>query len=34
MVVDPSTGKASRIGRKLNEAGKLQRFSKASGKFL
>ena len=27
-------GKAVRTGRKLNEAGKLQRFSKASGKFI
>lgn len=27
-------GKAVRTGRKLNEAGKLQRFSKASGKFV
>lgn len=34
MVVDPSTGKATRTGRKLNEAGKLQRYSKASGKFI
>lgn len=34
LVVDPSTGKPSRIGRKLNDAGNLQRFSKASGKFI
>jgi large subunit ribosomal protein L24 len=34
LVVDPSTGKATRTGRKLNEAGKLQRYSKASGKFI
>jgi large subunit ribosomal protein L24 len=34
MVVDPSTGKATRTGRKLNEKGKLQRFSKESGKFI
>jgi large subunit ribosomal protein L24 len=27
-------GKAVRIGRKLNENGKLQRYSKASGKFV
>lgn len=27
-------GKAVRTGRKLNENGKLQRFSKASGKFV
>lgn len=34
LVVDPSTGKATRTGRKLNEKGKLQRYSKASGKFI
>jgi large subunit ribosomal protein L24 len=34
LVVDPSTGKPTRIGRKLNDAGNLQRFSKASGKFI
>lgn len=33
-VVDPSTGKATRTGRKLNDAGKLQRYSKATGKFI
>lgn len=33
-LVDPSTGKATRTGRKLNEAGKLQRYSKATGKFI
>lgn len=27
-------GKAVRTGRKLNDAGKLQRYSKASGKFI
>jgi large subunit ribosomal protein L24 len=34
MVVDPSTGKATRTGRKLNTDGKLQRYSKESGKFI
>jgi large subunit ribosomal protein L24 len=34
MVVDPTTGEASRTGRKANDKGKLQRFSKKSGKFL
>ena len=34
LVVDPSTGKPTRVGRKLNDAGNLQRFSKASGKFI
>ncbi|AWV98629.1 50S ribosomal protein L24 [Arcticibacterium luteifluviistationis] len=34
MVVDPSSGDATRTGRKVNENGKLQRFSKSSGKFI
>ena len=34
MVVDPSNGKPTRTGRKVNEAGKLQRYSKATGKFI
>ncbi len=34
LVVDASTDKPTRTGRKLNEAGKLQRYSKASGKFI
>lgn len=34
MLVDPATGKATKIGRKLNEKGKLQRFSKETGKFI
>ncbi|WP_341228548.1 50S ribosomal protein L24 [uncultured Arcticibacterium sp.] len=34
MVVDPSSGDATRTGRKLNENGKLQRFAKSSGKFI
>ncbi len=33
-LVDPATGKATRTGRKENEAGKLQRYSKATGKFI
>ncbi len=33
-VVDPKTGEATRIGRKLNADGKLQRFSKKSGNFI
>jgi large subunit ribosomal protein L24 len=33
-LIDPKTGEATRIGRKLNEAGKLQRFSKKSGDFI
>lgn len=34
MVIDPATGKATRTGRKLNEQGKLQRYSKETGKFI
>lgn len=34
MVVDPSSGNATRIGRKTNEEGKLQRYSKKSGEFI
>ncbi len=34
MVVDPSSGDASRIGRKQNSDGKLQRYSKKSGEFI
>lgn len=34
MVVDPSTGNATRTGRKVNENGKLQRYAKSSGKFI
>lgn len=34
MMVDPATGKPTRTGRKLNEKGKLQRFSKDTGKFV
>jgi large subunit ribosomal protein L24 len=34
MVVDPATGEATRTGRKLNDKGKLQRFSKKSGNLI
>lgn len=33
-LVDPSSGEAVRIGRKLNEVGKLQRYSKKTGEFI
>ena len=33
-VVDPKTGKATRIGRRLNEAGKLVRYAKKSGEEI
>ena len=33
-VVDPSTNKPTRIGRKLNDKGKLVRYAKKSGEIL
>lgn len=33
-VVDPKTGKATRIGRKLDENGKLVRYAKKSGEEI
>lgn len=34
MLVDPKTGKPTRIGRKLNESGKLVRYSKKTGEEI
>ncbi len=34
MLVDPASGTAIRTGRKLNEKGKLQRYSKKTGGFI
>jgi len=34
MLVDPASGEATRIGRKLNADGKNQRYSKKSGEFI
>lgn len=34
MLVDPATGQPTRIGRKLNDKGKLQRYSKKTGNFI
>lgn len=34
LLVDPSSGKATRIGRKLNEKNKLVRYSKKSGEEI
>jgi large subunit ribosomal protein L24 len=34
MLVDPATGETTRTGRKENDKGKLQRFSKETGKFI
>ncbi len=34
MVVDPATGEATRTGRKADDQGKLQRFSKKTGEII
>lgn len=34
MLVESDTDRPTRVGRRLNEQGKLQRFSKKTGKFL
>jgi len=34
MLIDPASGKATRVGRKLNEKNKLQRYSKKTGEFI
>jgi large subunit ribosomal protein L24 len=34
MLVDPKTGEATRIGRKLGENGKLVRYSKKTGEVI
>ena len=34
MLLDPASGEPTRVGRKLNDKGKLQRFSKKSGELL
>jgi large subunit ribosomal protein L24 len=34
MLVDPKTGTATRVGRKLTEKGKLKRYSKKSGEII
>jgi large subunit ribosomal protein L24 len=34
MLVDPSSGEPTRVGRKANSAGKLQRFSKKTGEYI
>jgi len=33
-LIDPASGKTTRTGRKLNEKGKLQRYSKKTGDFI
>lgn len=34
MLIDPTTGEATRTGRKLNDKGKLQRYSKKTNGFI
>lgn len=34
MLIDPASGQATRTGRKRNEKGKLQRYSKKTGEFI
>jgi large subunit ribosomal protein L24 len=34
MLIDPATGEATRTGRKLDEKGKLQRYSKKTGEII
>ena len=34
MLIDPASGKATRVGRKLNEKCKLQRYAKKTGEFI
>ncbi len=34
MLIDPANGEPTRIGRKLNDKGVLQRYSKKTGEFI
>ena len=34
MLIDPASGKATRIGRKLNSKNKLQRYAKKTGELI
>lgn len=34
MLVDPASGEATRVGRKLDDNGKLQRYSKKTGEVI
>jgi large subunit ribosomal protein L24 len=34
MLVDPASGKPTRVGRRLNEKGKLQRYAKKTGELI
>jgi large subunit ribosomal protein L24 len=33
-LIDPASGKVTRVGRKANDKGKLQRYSKKTGEFI
>jgi large subunit ribosomal protein L24 len=34
MLIDPASGKVTRVGRKANDKGKLQRYSKKTGELI
>jgi large subunit ribosomal protein L24 len=34
MLVDPASGKTTRVGRKADDKGKLQRYAKTTGEFI
>jgi len=34
MLLDPKTGEKTKVGRKLDDSGKLKRYSKKSGQFI
>lgn len=34
MLIDPASGKTTRVGRKLNDKGKLQRYAKKTGELI
>jgi large subunit ribosomal protein L24 len=34
MLIDPASGNPTRVGRKLDDKGKLQRYSKKTGEFI
>lgn len=34
MLIDPASGKPTRVGRKRNDKGKLQRYAKKTGEFI
>ena len=34
MLIDPASGQPTRVGRKLNDKNKLQRYSKKTGEFI